>query len=245
MLILHKLQKALGGRPVLRSVDINLAPGSRAALMGPSGAGKTTLLRLIAGLERPDGGELRFNNRVFASAHAWVPPWERGVGMVFQDLALWPHMTASEHLAFVLSSARRVDRKQRAQRIQQLLEAVRLADLANRFPTQLSGGQQQRLAIARALAGEPDILLLDEAFNQLDTELEDQLWGWLLQHQEESGFMLLTVTHDRQRAAQVAECVLELRDGRLGECDEGEAQASVDETGSEGDHAPRPALRSV
>jgi len=246
MLILSKVQKTVGGRYVLDSVDVAIPIGGHVAVIGPSGGGKTTLLRLIAGLERPDVGELRFKDRIFVNEHLWTPPWKRRVGMVFQDLALWPHMTVREHLAFVLSkTAHQRSRKSRADRSEALLEGVQLGGLARRFPSQLSGGQQQRLAIARALAGEPEILLLDEAFNQLDSELEEHLWAWLLEHQCATGMTLLSVTHDVKRATELADRVVGLRNGRLTEIDLGTPRPNEREAQGGRDVpqqiAPRPA----
>jgi iron(III) transport system ATP-binding protein len=215
VLILEGLVKHIGDAGVLKGVDASLRAGERVALMGPSGVGKTTLLRIVAGLEKPGRGRVVWNGQVFVDEHHWVPPWKRRVSMVFQDLALWPHLSASEHLEFVLSQARRYGAKERARSAAALLSGLGLADLGARFPSQLSGGQQQRLAIARAVAAEPEILLMDEAFSQLDGALEEQLWALLIDMHREQGWTLVFVTHSRRQAARYADQVLVLDEGRL------------------------------
>jgi len=220
MLILRDVEKRIGTHQVLRSVSARVPAGSRLALVGLSGAGKTTLLRVIAGLERLDGGEILWRDKVLAGAGRWVPPWQRRIGMVFQDLALWPHLTVRQHLEFVQTgSIGRKGKKERREAIDELLVQVGLEALAHRYPAQLSGGQQQRLAMARAFAGKPEILLLDEAFAHLDPSLEVQLWQLVLKRQRERGWTLLFVTHDTQQATQYADRIVELRDGVLVACE--------------------------
>ncbi len=217
LLELVALEKRYGERPVLRDADLAVDEGERVVLVGPSGCGKTTLLRLVAGLDAPDGGEIRLAGEVVSRAGAViVSPEARGIGMVFQDLALWPHMTARENVAFPLR-ARGVPRRERDRRVAELLELVGLPDAGDRRPAELSGGQRQRVALARALAAEPRLLLLDEPFTSLDPELADRLRGDLVALQERLGFTLLHVTHDREEARQLATRVVTLHRGHLGE----------------------------
>ena len=204
----RSVTRDFGEGPVLAGVDLAVAAGERLVVVGPSGGGKTTLLRLAAGLDAPDAGAVLLEGRIV------VPPGERGVGMVFQELALWPHMTVRENVAFPLR-ARRVPRAERERRVAELLELVGLPGLADRRPAQLSGGQRQRVALARALAPAPRLLLLDEPFSSLDPELARRLRGDLVALQERLGFTLVHVTHDRGEAAELATRVARLAGGRI------------------------------
>src|SRR5262245_59748964 len=165
------IQKHFGAVEVLHDVDLDVAPGTVVALLGPSGCGKTTLLRILAGLERPDAGEVRLGDRVMTGPGAWVPPEKRRVGMVFQDWALFPHMTVERNVGYGIGR-RDPDRRSR---VAQALALVGLQGLGDRRPGTLSGGQQQRVALARALAPRPTVLLLDEPFSNLDTTLRVQV----------------------------------------------------------------------
>ena len=165
------VSKRLGSHPALTAVSLVVPPGGAVVILGPSGCGKTTLLRLIAGLEVPDAGTITIHGTlVSAPGRTLVPPNVRGIGFVFQDLALWPHLTVAEHLGFVLGSMR-VPRAQRRPHIQQALDMVRIGTLRDRHPHQLSGGEQQRVALARALVSHPRVLLLDEPLSSLDADL--------------------------------------------------------------------------
>lgn len=200
MLRIDAISKQLGSAIVLKDVSLCLAPGETGLLTGPSGTGKTTLLRLIAGLDHPDNGEIRYGETVWFSAQRWTPPWERRLGMVFQDLVLWPHMTVREHLDFVLHQAHpRMSRQERKQRTHALLAEVGLDGMDGRLPAEMSGGQQQRLALLRAIASAPQMLLLDEAFSHLDEALQADLWTWLLAQQYQQGWALLCVSHQPSR----------------------------------------------
>ncbi len=211
----RSVTRDFGEGPVLAGVDLAVAAGERLVVVGPSGGGKTTLLRLAAGLDAPDAGAVLLEGRIVSEAgRIVVPPGERGVGMVFQELALWPHMTVRENVAFPLR-ARRVPRAERERRVAELLELVGLPGLADRRPAQLSGGQRQRVALARALAPAPRLLLLDEPFSSLDPELARRLRGDLVALQERLGFTLVHVTHDRGEAAELATRVARLAGGRI------------------------------
>jgi len=179
----------------IRDFTLSVAPGSLCAVLGPSGCGKTTLLRLVAGLEIPDHGTISLNGRVVSAEGVYVPPMHRGLGMAFQDFALWPHKTVQGHLQFVLR-ARGVRRRQRPAHVDALLDIVALEDCRRAYPATLSGGQQQRLAIARALAGNPGILLLDEPFANLDQDLRERILVEVRRRQQDEGVTILLATHD-------------------------------------------------
>jgi ABC-type Fe3+/spermidine/putrescine transport system ATPase subunit len=183
-------------------------------ILGPSGCGKTTLLRLIAGLDVPDTGTITIEGtRVAGPGRSLVPPHERGLGFVFQDLALWPHLTVAGNLGFVLESAR-VRRADRGSRVQRALDMMQIGALGSRYPHQLSGGEQQRVALARALVAQPRVLLLDEPFSSLDAELRTALRGELHRARRELKVTMVYVTHDRDDA-DLADAVVEMHGGRI------------------------------
>jgi iron(III) transport system ATP-binding protein len=186
------------------SASVTVAPGSLVALLGPSGSGKTTLLRVIAGLEAPDAGSVAINGRTVADDTTWVEPEQRRVGMVFQDGALFPHLTVAGNLAFGEPAAGRVD---------ECLSLVGLADRAGAYPHELSGGERQRVALARALAPEPDVVLLDEPFASLDATLRASLREDVAAILRQAGASALLVTHDQQEALSLADVVAVMRDG--------------------------------
>jgi thiamine transport system ATP-binding protein len=196
-------------------VSLDIQVGERIVIVGPSGCGKTSLLRLIAGLDQPDEGEIWLNGRrLAAAARNIVPPHERRVGFVFQDLALWPHLTVQENLDFVVGSAS-VPRLERPGRTHEMLKLLRLEPLSGRYPHQLSGGEQQRAALARALVGQPRLLLLDEPFSNLDPDLRVVLRGELAKLQRQIDLTTIYVTHDREDAAALADRTIPMRDGRV------------------------------
>jgi iron(III) transport system ATP-binding protein len=207
--------KSFDGRRVLNDITAALESGTRVVLSGPSGCGKTTLLRVIAGLEVPDAGSVHIAGRCVAHGKRnLIDPEARGIGMVFQDLALWPHMTVTQHLHFAVRYSRKRCPDPVA-RVHSMMELVALEDYAGARPHALSGGQQQRLALARALAGEPGIVLMDEPLSNLDLELKVHLQHEILRLHELLHFTLIYVTHDREEAATIGSRILSMRDGTI------------------------------
>jgi ABC-type Fe3+/spermidine/putrescine transport system ATPase subunit len=214
-LALANVSKRFGSHQAVNDVSLDIVAGEAVVILGPSGCGKTTLLRLIAGLEVPDSGRIRLaGTQVSAAGRALVPPHERGIGFVFQDLALWPHLTVQKNVEFVLESARtpRADRKARAHEVMTL---VRIEPLSSRYPHELSGGEQQRVALARALVGQPRVLLFDEPLASLDAELRATLRVELARLQRALRVTTVYVTHDREDVAVLADRVVEMRAGRI------------------------------
>ena len=215
LLSIRHVSKRLGSHQALDGVSLDVAYGEAVAVLGPSGSGKTTLLRLIAGLEEPDEGEVWIGGiQVAAARQRLVAPYERGIGYVFQDLALWPHLTVHEHLNFVLESMK-VARGKRTERIRATLEMVRIPALAARYPDQLSGGEQQRVALARALVGHPRLILMDEPLSSLDADLRAAVRQELVNLQRSLRVTTLYVTHDTQDATILADRILEMRAGSV------------------------------
>jgi iron(III) transport system ATP-binding protein len=201
-------------------ISLDVAEGELFTLLGPSGCGKTTTLRCIAGLEMPDGGEIRVAGRTLFSSESRtrVPANERGLGMVFQSYAIWPHMDVRKNVAFpleVLPRKQRPSRAEREERVERVLSIVKLDHLASRQATDLSGGQQQRLALARALVMEPPLLLLDEPLSNLDAKLRDDMRFELKRLQRELGITGVYVTHDQVEALAMSNTVAVMRDGKI------------------------------
>jgi sulfate transport system ATP-binding protein len=208
------IQKNFGTFAALKDVSLDIEEGELVALLGPSGSGKTTLLRIIAGLETPDGGALRFHGE--EATHSGVR--ERGVGFVFQHYALFRHMTVFENVAFGLRVRPRRTRppeEEIRRKVHQLLSLVMLDRMADRLPSQLSGGQRQRVALARALAVEPRVLLLDEPFGALDAQVRKELRRWLRRLHDEMGITSVFVTHDQEEALEVADRIVVMNEGRI------------------------------
>jgi iron(III) transport system ATP-binding protein len=205
------LAKSFGETSVLRGVDLAVPAGTLVALLGPSGCGKTTLLRSVAGLERPDSGEIRVGERVLAGSGVHVAPERRRIGMVFQDAALFPHLSVARNVAYGLQ--RRAP--DRAQRVAEALELVGLAGYGERMPGTLSGGQLQRVAIARALAPRPSVILLDEPFSNLDAPLRAELRLEVRRVLTAIDATALFVTHDQEEAFLVGDQVAVMRDGAV------------------------------
>ena len=206
----RNVSKRFGAFTALEDVCIRVADGALTAVLGPSGSGKSTLLRVIAGLERPDAGVVSIGGEDVTDA----PARSRGVGFVFQHYAPFKHMTVAGNVAFGLS----VRRRQRAEieaRVKELLALVRLEGLADRYPSQLSGGQLQRMALARALAVQPSVLLLDEPFGALDAQVRAELREWLRRLHREIHVTTIFVTHDQEEAMEVAEQIVVMNHGRI------------------------------
>jgi len=206
----REVSKRFGEFPALENVSVEVPTGSLTALLGPSGSGKSTLLRVIAGLERPDHGRVLLDGDDVTKR----PPQKRGVGFVFQHYAAFRHMTVYENVAFGLRVQRRPKGETRT-RVAELLELVQLDGLAERYPAQLSGGQRQRMGLARALAVEPTVLLLDEPFGALDARVRKELRVWLRRLHDETHTTTLIVTHDQEEAMDVADQIVLMNHGRV------------------------------
>jgi len=212
---LRDVMKNFSGSIVLGPLSLDIYEQEFLGILGPSGAGKTTLLRLIAGLERPDSGLIEIAGRVVAGGHTWVPPQRRGVGMVFQDYALFPHLTVSENIAFGLSASK----PSKSKRVRELLELVGLEGLAHRYPHELSGGEQQRVALARALAPKPIVILLDEPFSNLDAKLRPAMRQEIKRLLKSTQCTAVFVTHDTHEALEISDRIAVLNRGRLEQLD--------------------------
>jgi iron(III) transport system ATP-binding protein len=200
--------------PALKSVSLDVAPGTFLVLLGPSGSGKTTLLRCLAGIERIDSGSLSIGSRVVADGRSHVPPEQRDLSMVFQDYALWPHMTALDNAAFALRR-RRLGRAECRARALLMLERVGLAELARRYPNELSGGQQQRVALARALIADTGMILCDEPLSNLDADLRERMRVEISSLVREAGATTVYITHDQAEAFALADVIGVLEEGTL------------------------------
>jgi len=209
MIRLEGVTKRFGATTAVHEASLCVDYGEVVALLGPSGCGKTTLLRLIAGFEDPDGGTVEVAGRRVAGAGTWVPPEARRVGMVFQDYALFPHLTVAENIGFGLP------RRARAARVAELLAIVGLDGLGRRYPHELSGGQQQRVALARALAPSPELVLLDEPWSNVDPFLRETLRAEVSDIIRPLGVTVLLVTHDREEAFSLADRIALMRDGAV------------------------------
>lgn len=209
-----QLSKRYGDFTALHPSDLSIAKGEMVTLLGASGSGKTTLLRLIAGLESADGGSIRVQGKEVRN----VPARERHIGFVFQHYALFKHMTVADNVDFGLRVLPRKQRPNKAKRrkiVNHLLEMVQLAHLQQRYPASLSGGQQQRIALARALATQPQVVLFDEPFGALDVKVRQDLRLWLKELQKELGFTGVFVTHDQEEALDLADRVVIMQDGNI------------------------------
>ncbi|NEU56998.1 ABC transporter ATP-binding protein [Halorussus sp. MSC15.2] len=204
--------KEYAAETAVNSLSLSVHEGELLTLLGPSGCGKTTTLRMMAGLERPDGGEVRLGGEVVADETRYVKPENRDVGLVFQDFALFPHLTVAENVAFGLTDA---DERETERRVDDLLELVDLAGHRDATPDELSGGQQQRVALARSLAPEPDILLLDEPFSNLDVRLRVEMREEVRRILKEAGVSAVSVTHDQEEALSISDRVAVMNDGQV------------------------------
>jgi len=206
----YSLSKAFDGIQAVKNVDLEIAPGTFVALLGPSGCGKTTVLRLLAGLETPDTGVIRIGEMEIAGKGYALPPEKRRLGMVFQEYALFPHMSVRDNIAFGIRN-----RPDRDQRIDEVLTLVDLQAIQDRGPHSLSGGQQQRVALARALAPKPAVMLLDEPFSNLDAALRQRVRREIRQILLKAGVTTLFVTHDQEEALSLSDHVAVMIDGKI------------------------------
>jgi iron(III) transport system ATP-binding protein len=209
---LISLNKSFGAQKALDDICLSVPTGSRTVIVGPSGSGKTTLLRMIAGFEFPDAGSLTLNGQVLVDSTHAVPAYQRQIGYVPQDGALFPHMTVAANIGFGLT----LTGTAREERIKELMDSVSLdANMANRWPHELSGGQQQRVSLARALAQQPRLMLLDEPFSALDTGLRSAMRKMVARLLEDAGVTTILVTHDQGEALSFADQLAVMRGGRL------------------------------
>ncbi|MFB6161892.1 MAG: ABC transporter ATP-binding protein [Halococcoides sp.] len=211
---LDGVRKTYEGRPVIEDCSLSVREGDVLTVLGPSGCGKSTLLRLIAGLETPTGGQIAIAGQTVATADSVVPPEERSVGLVFQEYALFPHLTVAENVGYAVDDSDRID---------EMLELVDLGGLGDRDPAALSGGQRQRVALARSLAPDPDVLLLDEPFSNLDVGLRDQVRDDVLGILDRTDVTTIAVTHDQREALAMSDRVAVLHDGQIAQIDPPEA----------------------
>ncbi len=212
LLQLSNISLSYGAHEVIQQINLDLQEGEIGCLLGSSGCGKTTLLRSIAGFEKPDQGQIEIRNKTVNSSVINIPPEQRNIGMVFQDFALFPHLDIRKNIAFGLQ---KLSKKEANHRVSELLEMIGLTGVDHKYPHQLSGGQQQRIALARALAPKPDLLLLDEPFSSLDVELREQLAtevGKIIKHE---GITAILVTHDQHEAFAMADKIGLLHQGKM------------------------------
>src|SRR5690625_4555246 len=201
-----------GLKSVVDSLSLSLASGEIGCLLGASGCGKTTVLRAIAGFEPVRSGSIQLGDRILSSTEHWVEPEDRQVGMMFQDYALFPHLTVEKNISFGL---RRLSRAQQRERVQEMLELVGLTEKIKQYPHELSGGQQQRVALARALAPNPSLLLLDEPFSNLDVDTRERLAFEVRDILKETGVTALLVTHNQAEAFAIADQIGIMHDGHI------------------------------
>ena len=211
---IRDLDKAFGSFRALRDINLDIAEKEFVTFLGPSGCGKTTMLRILAGFLAPDRGTIHVGGRPLSSPVGIVPPEQRRMGMVFQNYAVWPHMTVFENVAFGLRIAK-VDRRQVQERVAHVLDAVGLTGLERRHPGQLSGGQQQRVALARSLVVEPSILLLDEPLSNLDAKLRERMRVELKDLQRRMGLTFIYVTHDQAEAMALSDRIVVFNQGAV------------------------------
>lgn len=207
---MKNINKTFDGFQASKDVDFGIEKGRMAALLGPSGSGKTTILRMIAGLDKPDSGDIMINGIRVND----IPGSKRGIGFVFQNYALFRYMTVADNIAFGLEVQKR-SKAEIKSRVEELLELVSLQELGKRYPHQLSGGQRQRVAFARALAPNPQLLLLDEPFAAIDAKVRRELRTWLKAMIERVGITSIFVTHDQEEAMEVADMIIVTNQGRV------------------------------
>ncbi|NLP49723.1 ABC transporter ATP-binding protein [Bacillus sp. RO1] len=196
----------------LDHIQVDIDRGEIISILGKSGSGKSTLLRIIAGLENPTSGSMKINGEVMFDPRNFIVPEKRGIGVVFQDYALFPHMTVAQNIKYGL---RKMNRKQKQERLEEMLSLINLSEYGNRYPYELSGGQQQRVALARALAPAPSLLLLDEPFSNLDAHLQEKIRDELKEILKKTGITSIFVTHDFADAKAIADRILYIDEGQL------------------------------
>lgn len=219
ILEVRQLNKSYGSFSALTNISLTIQPGEIISVLGHSGCGKTTLLQMIAGLTQPDSGEILLRGKVVSSAKKLVPAEKRGINMMFQDYALWPHMTIEENIVYGLRS-QRASAAERSRKLKELVSLLHLEGLEKRLPHQLSGGQQQRVAIARALATEPDLLLLDEPLSNLDMRLRIEMRTEMAYLFRRLGTTVFHVTHDPEEAFALADRMIIMQSGKIEQMDE-------------------------
>jgi len=217
-LVCEGIEKQLGGKAILRDLNLSVAAGEVVSLLGASGSGKTTLLRAIAGLTHPDQGKITLNGAQVFGPNRVIPPEKRQIGMVFQDYALWPHMSVAGNLAFAIGPQRLPHAEAQA-RIAHALEVTQLSALADRLPAALSGGQQQRVAIARCLASRPQLMLFDEPLSNLDSALREDLRSEMMNLVRREAITVVYVTHDQAEAMAVSDRIAVMRGGEIAQLD--------------------------
>ncbi|HET7061917.1 MAG TPA: ABC transporter ATP-binding protein, partial [Nitrosospira sp.] len=216
LLDLRNIHHAYGPHVVVKNLSLALKKGQIGCLLGPSGCGKTTVLRCIAGFERITGGEIMLKGAAVSRANLYLPPEQRHIGMVFQDYALFPHLTVAGNIGFGLQ---RLSRNEREARISEMLDTVGMVEASRKYPHELSGGQQQRVALARALAPRPDLLLLDEPFSNLDVSLRERLSLEVRDILKSQNATAILVTHDQDEAFAMADEIGVMHDGEIQQWD--------------------------
>ena len=209
---IRHVTKAFGNNVVLKDFDETFRDGEFITLLGPSGCGKTTMLRIIAGFEKPTSGELYFDDQLVSGGKTFLPPEKRGIGMVFQSYAVWPHMNVFENVAYPLQIQKQ-DKGSIREAVDRVLETVHLSQYAERLPSQLSGGQQQRVALARALVAAPKLLLLDEPLSNLDAKLRESMRFEIKEIQKRTGITVVYVTHDQTEAMAMSDRIFLINRG--------------------------------
>ena len=214
---IQNVTKAFGDNVVLREFSATFRDGEFITLLGPSGCGKTTMLRIIAGFEKPTRGEVYIDGTLVSGGKTFVPPERRGIGMVFQSYAVWPHMNVFDNVAYPLT-IRHVSKAEIKTSVERVLGIVHLSQYAERFPNQLSGGQQQRVALARALVAEPKLLLLDEPLSNLDAKLRESMRFEIKEIQRKLGITVVYVTHDQTEAMAMSDRIFLINRGDIQQC---------------------------
>jgi iron(III) transport system ATP-binding protein len=212
MIELTGISKRYGAVTALDNVTLSIPDHARIAVLGPSGSGKTTLLRVLAGLEIPDSGSISIDGRIVNDPDPIIPPSGRAIGFVFQAPALWPHMTVGNNILFAMGGTGPAEADRR---LGELLDRMSITQLRDRYPDQISGGQARRVALARALAPRPSILLFDEPLTNLDDEIREELLVLIGESVKDSGATMVFVTHNRTEAGIVADTILKCKDGRI------------------------------